>query len=69
MEDPKLITLAEFQKMSPRTQGYIAYMQADWPGSELKGHDNNPYPTGSADWKAWRVGESLAVQVAQDSEE
>jgi hypothetical protein len=66
--DKKLFTLAEWQKLSPRAQGYVLYMESEWPGSELKGH-TCPYAIGSADHAEFSEGERRAVQAAMDSEE
>jgi hypothetical protein len=66
----RLITFKEFQKLSPREQGYAAYMQAEQPGSELKHHQNNPYVgVNDAFEKAWNEGQMAACLDAQDSEE
>lgn len=65
---PKLVTLAEWRKLQPREQGYVLYMQANWPGSELAGQ-TCPYRAGSPEHEQWRRGEHAAVLVAQDSEE
>ena len=65
----QLTTFEEYCRMSPKQQGYVAYMEAAWPGSELKGHDDNPYSAGSKESAEWKHGQALAVQEAQDSEE
>jgi hypothetical protein len=69
MGDKKLKTLAEYRALKPFEQGYVAYMEAEWPGSELKGHDTNPHLHGTSEWKDWQAGQALGVQHAQDSEE
>jgi len=63
-----LLTRAEWRTLDPREQGFVLYMQGDWPTSELK-HERNPYPSGSDKWNAFRIGEQQAVQAAQDGEE
>lgn len=70
LTEPKgrLYTKAEYDQMSPVTQGFWQYMDGDWPGSELKGL-TNPYPEGTADHQEWERGQALGVQAAQDSEE
>jgi hypothetical protein len=68
-ETPKLVTLAEFKVMTPRRQGYVSYMQAEWPGSELKKHQRNPYKLGSQEHVEFGDGQTLGVLEAQDSEE
>jgi hypothetical protein len=61
-----LVTLEEWKTLSPRKQGYIIYMQANLPGSELKHHQKNPYPPGSQPHAEWNEGEMAAVLQAQD---
>lgn len=64
----QLISLAEWRKMPPKTQGYALYMQAELPNSELK-NQTNPYPEGSAAHRTFEAGVQAAVREAQDSEE
>ena len=63
-----LITKAEWDQMEPRAQGYVIYMQADHPGSELKGL-SNPYDQGTRMAELFAEGERIAMLEAQDSEE
>lgn len=65
----KLLTLAEYRKLDPKAQGYAVYMQAEWPKSELKSHQRNPYQIGSRESDLWLQGQNIAVLEAQDSEE
>lgn len=65
---PDLITKTEYDKLTPIQQGYVVYMQSEWPGSELK-EFSNPYPDGSKEYDEWRDGEFRGVLAAQDSEE
>jgi len=64
----RLITLAEWQKMSPFDQGYVWYLQAEWPTSELAG-TKNPHAKDTDAWKAFCEGEQRGVLEAQDGEE
>lgn len=64
----KLITKSEWDEMYPMAQGYCIYMQAELPGSELKGL-SNPYPTDSIFALAFAEGERIAVLEVQDGEE
>jgi hypothetical protein len=66
--EKKLHTLAEWNEMTPRSQGYVLYMESEWPGSELKGI-KNPYAKGSMEDIMFRDGETRGVLAAQDSEE
>ena len=66
--EQRLITLSEWRQLPPKTQGYAWYMQAEWPGSELKG-EKNPYPDGSDAHVAFEEGVRRGVLEAQDSEE
>lgn len=63
-----LITLAAWRRLTPALQGYMRYMQADRPGSELHGQ-RCPYDLGTKEHRAFHEGERQAVLVAQDSEE
>lgn len=63
-----LLTLAEWRLLQPLTQGYAIYMQAEHPGSELKGQ-KNPYPEGSAEYNAFEEGVRRAVLEVQDGDE
>jgi len=64
----KLITKEAWGRLSPRSQGYVIYSQAELKESELKGV-TNPYCNGSKEWKAFEEGERIACLDAQDSEE
>ena len=64
----KLVTKAQWEKMSARTRGYLGYMQGNFPGSELHGI-TCPYPKGSQEAKDYAAGEFAAMMDAQDSEE
>ncbi len=64
-----LITLEQYAKLNPRSQGYAVYMQGAHDGSELQGIKKNPYPEGSSDHAEWDKGQMIAVLEAQDSEE
>ena len=66
--EQRRITLSEWRELSPKTQGYVWYMQAELPGSELKG-EKNPYPEGSDAHAAFAEGVRHGVLEAQDSEE
>jgi len=64
----KLITKAEWDKLSPKSQGYACYMQGNLPCSELK-DIHSPYPIDSREAKEFAAGEFTAMMDAQDSEE
>lgn len=63
-----LITLKEWRKLTPLRQGFVMYMQGDWPTSELKAV-KNPYTEGTPQWTEFCDGEQRAMLSAQDSEE
>jgi len=65
---PQLHTLAEWEVLAPFQQGYVHYMEADWPGSELRGI-HCPYTIGTREHEQYKRGEHRAVLAAQDSEE
>ena len=56
----RLITKAEYDKLTPRQQGYIQYMQGEWPGSKLK-YCHNSYPEGSAEYLSFIAGQMDGV--------
>jgi hypothetical protein len=62
------VTLKEFNRMSPFLKGYTVHMQAEHPGSELKGQEN-PYLKSTPQWEYWNDGERAAVLEVQDKEE
>jgi len=64
----KLITRAEYRKLAPRQQGYVAYMQGSLPGSELK-KEVNPYRRGTAEYRDWSVGQDAACIEAQEGDD
>lgn len=64
----ELIPLTEWRAMPPKTQGYVWYMQADLPGSELK-NERNPYEVGTPAYVAFEDGVQRGILAAQDSEE
>lgn len=65
----KHVTLKEFQRMNPYSQGYTVYMQAEHPGSELKKHQDNPYVESTPKWEEFNNGSMAACLVTQDSED
>lgn len=64
----KLITKAQWEKFSPRSQGYLIYWQGNLPGSELK-NLTCPYRNGSKEQQEFDAGQFTAMLDAQDSEE
>jgi hypothetical protein len=68
MPPVKLITKTEWDKLSPKDQGYACYMQGALPGSELK-DVTCPYPMGTQEARDFASGELNAMMDTQDSEE
>lgn len=66
-EEPQLPTRADYDKESPRGKGYMTYMFAEWPGSEIP--KGCPYKVGTKEYEQWCEGQNAAVLHAQDSEE
>lgn len=62
-----LMTREEFDKLPPRSQGFVSYMQAEWPGSDLP--KACIYPEGTQPAEEWAAGAFAAALEAQDSEE
>lgn len=67
--NPKLYTLKEFRKLTPWQQGYVVYYQAEYPGSELKLHQHNPYTESTPAWEQFKQGGMAAMLEVQDGEE
>lgn len=63
-----LLSRVAWLKLSPSEQGFILYMQASWPTSELHGL-TNPHAHGTPAWEEFQQGEQRAVLLTQDSEE
>lgn len=63
-----LLSRDAWQKLSPFRQGYVLYMQAEWPTSELRG-ERNPYARDTSAWEEFGRGEWSAMLDAQDGEE
>ena len=63
----KLLTLEEFNQLTPQAQGYAVYMQAAWPDSPLK--DENPYPAGTPEHLQFNNGSFAAMIDAQDDDD
>jgi hypothetical protein len=64
-----LVTKAQYDLLAPCDQGFICYLQAELPGSELKDFQTNPYEKGSLNAAAWERGQRQGVLLAQDSED
>ncbi len=64
----KLITKEQWNRLSPKSQGYVYYLQADIPGSELK-DVTNPYFAHTKQYRDFCEGERVAVLEVQDGEE
>lgn len=64
----RLIGRDAWRALDPFRQGYVLYMQAAWPTSELGGEQNS-HPTGPPAWEAFRRGEANAARDVQDGEE
>lgn len=64
----KLVTFKQYLRLTPRTQGYVVYMQAEREGSELKGCFN-PYMRGTKAYDEWIAGAQVAMFEAQELNE
>jgi hypothetical protein len=65
----ELVTLEAFKSLSPLAQGYVSYMEAELPESELKDHQHNPYTYGSVEHDEFHAGQMQAMLNVQDGEE
>ena len=61
-----LMTKEKWEKLYPRVQGYVAYVQGGLPGSHLKGVVC-PYPAGSVEQKEFAAGEFMAIMDATET--
>ena len=62
----KPVTRKEFDKLSPRSQGYVCYMQAAWNKQIPK---KCPYGKGTRAYDEWSRGEFDGVLEAQDCDD
>jgi hypothetical protein len=59
-----LLSLLEFNSLSPFQQGYACYFQASWPESPIV--DTNPYKPDSDASKLFNAGCFAAMQEVQE---
>ncbi len=64
----RLVTRSEWEKLPPRSRGYVSYWQGGVRGSQIAGI-GNPFAPGSREHGEYAAGEAQAVLDAQDSEE
>lgn len=62
-----MVSMKQYKKLTPMQQGWVAYMESERPGSELKGI-TNLYPKDSFDYQQWQLGAERAVYEAQEGE-
>ena len=62
-----LLTLEEYNGLSPLEQGFASYMQSSWEESNIPG--KNPYNEGTEEFEEFKDGSFRAMIVAQDFEE
>jgi hypothetical protein len=60
-----LIPLKTWRRLAPFRQGYVFYMQVEWPTSELKGVQN-VYAKNTPAWEEFCRGAYCAMLEAQD---
>ncbi len=65
--EDKLVTRAEWDRLPAIAQGFVCYMQAKRPGSELSEVCKTcPYPEGSEERKQFQRGEFEGIDLCQD---
>lgn len=64
----RLISRDKWLELSPFSQGYVSYMQGEWPTSELK-DAKNPYAPGTPKHEEFSRGGWSAMLNVQDGEE
>jgi hypothetical protein len=66
MSTQKAITKEQYNQLTPRSQGYVTYMQEAW-NSEVP--SECPYKEGTKEYKDWNDGNFRAMLDVQDGEE
>jgi hypothetical protein len=61
------MTREEYDALSPRQQGYVTYMRAEWPGAQIP--KSNPYPSESPCHDEWQDGARAAYILVLDSDD
>lgn len=65
--EPKLLTLEQYQALTPGQQGYAHYMQAEWPESPIP--KDCPYAKGTPESEAFGQGSFAAMLACQEMDE
>lgn len=63
-----LLTLEEYESLSPYKKGYVSYLQSSWPESELP-EDVNPFGEDTTGYHQFNDGAFHAMIDVQDSVE
>lgn len=65
---PKLLTLAEYDALTPYEQGYVHYFQAAWPDSPIPkpGNTGTPYAEGTKEAEQFREGNYVAYGESEE---
>lgn len=63
----RLITRRQWNRLDAYRKGAAVYLQAELPGSPLKGL-TNPFPRDSRAWLRYQQGATAAAIAAQDHE-
>lgn len=63
----KLTTPEAYNKMTPWQQGYVTYMEAAHPGSQIP--KKCPYERGTKERERWDEGAQHTVLIAQDCDD
>jgi hypothetical protein len=62
-----LLTLEEYNRLTPFEKGYWSYLQSSWPESEIP-EDKNPFEPGTTKCSEFIKGSYRGMLYAQDSE-
>jgi DNA polymerase III epsilon subunit-like protein len=65
LEEP--LSRKKYDKLTPRSQGFVSYMRAEWKGWSIP--KSNPFESGTAKAKEWDEGQTAAMLSVQDLEE
>ncbi len=60
------MTIEEYNRCTPKEQGFISYMRSNWDDWDIP--QINPYPDGSKEFSEWASGEQAAIIDVMDSE-
>jgi hypothetical protein len=67
MPEEFTMTREEYDRLTPRQQGYTTYMRAEWPGARIP--KTNPHPPRSEAHAEWDTGARRAYIEMLDADD